>query len=381
MGTASNPRLRSVSATLRVASHVRAKMMVGLDGGVLGRDLHFDGIGQARPLQFGDFAGHGGGEEVGVPFLGYDFEHLIDFLFEVEVEQSIGFVQHQVFESFEMEPFGVGEMIDDPSGCSYHHVGSLPECDGLCHHVHPAHEGGHPNAHPFPQGFELFGDLQGQLSRGRQHECRIAPGRFEQPLQHGDGECGGLSGSGLCQSHHVSTLECVWECRRLYVGGSFPSQSSYGFPYGFAHSQPFEGFLPLLFPVHGHVVVEWNRFGRGGGGWAGGVRVSSVCLPFGPAVGRGTWTRRGGTYGSRSIPFPFVSVLSPRRGRRYPFPMGWGCWDPRWTRGSTPPSPWFPSVSHPIPIPIPGGIDPTQPPLGWIHNRGFVPFHPPTNAP
>ena len=59
----------------------------------LGRNLNSDRVVERSSLQLGDLGGHGSREKVGVPLLRNDLENLIDDGSEIEVEESIGFVE------------------------------------------------------------------------------------------------------------------------------------------------------------------------------------------------------------------------------------------------------------------------------------------------
>lgn len=179
---------------------VRAEDVVlqeGLDGLVFGGDAHAEGVGEGGALQLFDFGGHGGGEEVGVAFFWDDGEDFVDGWAEVQVEELVAFVHDQVFEAAEAEPFGVFEVVEEPPRGGHDDVRPFSERDGLGDHVHPADDGGGFDADAAAEGFEGFGDLEGEFARGREDAGEEGAGVGPEGLQDGEGEGGGFAGAGF----------------------------------------------------------------------------------------------------------------------------------------------------------------------------------------
>lgn len=59
----------------------------------LGRNLNSNRVVERSSLQLRDLGSHGSREQVGVPLLRDDLENLVDDGSEIEIEESIGFVE------------------------------------------------------------------------------------------------------------------------------------------------------------------------------------------------------------------------------------------------------------------------------------------------
>ncbi|KAJ4307616.1 hypothetical protein N0V94_009674 [Neodidymelliopsis sp. IMI 364377] len=130
-----------------------------------------DGVLQGGTLEGFDLGGHGGGEEVGVAAVtGQDLEDLVEDGAEVEVEQTIGFVEDHVLEVAQREALCVFEMVEQSTGGCNDNVGSLGEGNGLGHHVHATDEGCALDVDDAAQGVDLLGDLVGQFTGRGQDE-------------------------------------------------------------------------------------------------------------------------------------------------------------------------------------------------------------------
>lgn len=56
------------------------------DWNILGRNLNPDGVRQTGTLQFCDFCRHGCGKQICRPFLGYNFQNLIENGAKVQIQ-------------------------------------------------------------------------------------------------------------------------------------------------------------------------------------------------------------------------------------------------------------------------------------------------------
>lgn len=89
-----------------------------------------------------------------------------------------------------------------------HDVHAAPQMAQLDAHALPAVDGQHVKARQVAGvALKRFGDLNRQLAGRGQHQRLRAPvGQF-QFFQHRQGECGGLTGSGLRLSQHIAAFE------------------------------------------------------------------------------------------------------------------------------------------------------------------------------
>ena len=78
---------------------------------------------------------------------------------------------------------GVGEVVHHAARGAHNDVGPLAQGDGLCHHVHTAHQHCTLDADACPQGLKLLTDLNGQLARGGKHQAKQGLRLVQQGLQ------------------------------------------------------------------------------------------------------------------------------------------------------------------------------------------------------
>ena len=147
--------------------------------------------------------------------LGDGLEYLVDFLLKIHVQKPVCLIQHQVLQGLQAEPLqhqlkaqhgapsarphswlapvsscedaggaapaaalclkahlGVGEVVHHAPRGAHNDVGPLAQGNGLCHHVHAAHQHRALDADACPQGLKLLADLNGQLARGGQHQAK-----------------------------------------------------------------------------------------------------------------------------------------------------------------------------------------------------------------
>ena len=51
--------------------------------------------------------GHGGRVKIGVTLFGTFIKNLVDFIFEIQFKQFVGFIQHQILQMFQSESFRI----------------------------------------------------------------------------------------------------------------------------------------------------------------------------------------------------------------------------------------------------------------------------------
>ena len=173
----------------------------------LGLDRDLLRVAEVLLREAADLRGHRGGEQGDLLLLGGLSEDLLDVLREAHLQHLVRLVQHEVLELGEVEG-ALGQVVHDAAGGAHHdvhaaaeggqlHTVSLTAVDGQ--HVHALHAGG--------VGLERLADLQRELTGRGEDEGLRRLLRDVEPLQHGQGEGGGLAGSGLRHADDIAAGE------------------------------------------------------------------------------------------------------------------------------------------------------------------------------
>lgn len=84
---------------------------------------------------------------------------------------------------------GIGEVVHHAPWGAHNDVGPLAQGNGLCHHVHAAHQYCALDANACPQCLKLLTDLNGQLARGGQNQAKQGLRLVQQGLQQAPSPC------------------------------------------------------------------------------------------------------------------------------------------------------------------------------------------------
>ena len=159
-----------------------------------------------------DFAGHGGGEEQGLPLgrnLGDDFADIAD---EAHVEHAVGFVENEDFDVAETQRVALDE-IEQAAGCGHQHFDAMHERAHLTSHRNAADGERHADIHVAAIGLEAVDDLPRQFAGRAQHEHAAGLLFGALPVR-GDlvkdwqRESRGLSGAGLGDADDIASRHC-----------------------------------------------------------------------------------------------------------------------------------------------------------------------------
>jgi hypothetical protein len=137
-------------------------------------DFHSYWIFQGDTLQFLDLACQRRRKEIRPPILRDDADDTIELLLEILVQQFISFIQHQKFNVIEMKPFGVLQMIQNPSRSGDNNIRFLRDLYDLLHRVDASIQDQRTyirQASLF-ELVEVFVDLDAELPRRTDNQCQ-----------------------------------------------------------------------------------------------------------------------------------------------------------------------------------------------------------------
>mmetsp|Transcript_21014 Transcript_21014/g.46682 ORF Transcript_21014/g.46682 Transcript_21014/m.46682 type:complete len:220 (-) Transcript_21014:830-1489(-) len=138
---------------------------------VLPSDAHPHRPLQAHLDQVLHSAGHGCGEEHGLSGHGAVAHELLHLLLEAHLQQPVGLVQHQHVQVVQRHGAGVAQVVQHATGSADHYVWSAAQRDLLTPHVLLASADEHAgHVRELRQLLQHLVDLQGELSRGRDHQ-------------------------------------------------------------------------------------------------------------------------------------------------------------------------------------------------------------------
>ena len=150
-------------------------------------------------------------------------EDALDVRNEPHVEHPVSFVEHQEFDSRQVDALLV-QMIEQPAWCRHHDFHAGVELLHLRSDVHAAEHHCRAQRQVLAVGAHAFLDLRREFARGGQHQhAHRMPGRRQagiglrrDKLQEGQGEAGGFAGAGLGRAHDVPPLQNWRYCLGLY---------------------------------------------------------------------------------------------------------------------------------------------------------------------
>lgn len=131
-------------------------------------------IFQGDTLQFLDLACQRRRKEIRSPILRDYTDDTIELLLEIFVQQFISFIQDQKFNVIQMKPFGVLQMIQDPSWSRHYNIWFLGDLNDLFHWIDASIQNqrtyiAHPSLFKL---IEVFVDLNTELSGRPDDQCQ-----------------------------------------------------------------------------------------------------------------------------------------------------------------------------------------------------------------
>ena len=189
------------------------------------------GLGRARGLQpgrvleelgrqAGNLGRHGGREEQGLPTRRGQFEDALNVGDEAHVEHAVGFVDDHDLDAVQHD-LAAFEQVQQAARRGDQDVDALVQQRDLVAHGDAADQQGPAQLGALGVFLERGGNLVGQFPGRGQNEGarhpRLGPAR-SQPVDHRQGEGGGLAGAGLGDTEHVAAGKCHGNCRGLDGG-------------------------------------------------------------------------------------------------------------------------------------------------------------------
>ena len=138
---------------------------------------------------------------------GQDFLDISD---EAHIQHPVGLIEHQDLDPIEPQGFLLVE-VHQPARGGYQHVSAALQPGNLGIHLDPAEHHVAAQIEVAAVGPHAFANLGSQLAGGGEHQgahnAGAGGGAVAQPLQHRQGETGGLARAGLGRRHHVVTRQ------------------------------------------------------------------------------------------------------------------------------------------------------------------------------
>ena len=182
-------------------------------GGGLSLDADLDGVVQVLLSDLADRVGHGCGEERNLLAVGGAFEDLFHIFGEAHAQHFVCLVQYQVLQVGQVQG-ALFEVVNHAAGGTDDDLRTAAQTSQL-RAVGGATVDGQDGEvlHVGCVGGEGFCNLQSQLTGGCQDQNlgvagdAVNVGEFSHAGQRRQGECCGLTGTGLCQTDHVVAFE------------------------------------------------------------------------------------------------------------------------------------------------------------------------------
>ncbi len=219
--------------------HLARRALLGLDRDALG-------LAQVAFGDGGDARRHRGGKERRLPRGRRGRENRLEVVGEAHVEHLVGFVEHEDLERREIER-GAAQVIEGAAGRGHDDLDTAAQGADLLIHRRAAVERHHGQGRLLGVLVDRFGDLHRQLARGHEHEGARHPllrrRRLEQPVQHRQGERGGLAGAGAGLADDVLAGQEHRNGGALDGGGFFVAEGRDGLDDGVVEAEGGESGL------------------------------------------------------------------------------------------------------------------------------------------
>ena len=184
---------------------------------VLRRGLQLHGVVQQASGQFLDRGLEGGREQQVLPLRREQRQDLLDVTDEAHVEHAIGFIEHQDLDTIELDGVLLGQ-IHQPARRGHQHISAAAQAHHLRVDLHTAehHVGAQIKVARISRHVltHLGRQFAGGCEHQRSHDVVAGMGPMAQPLQHRQGEPGGLACAGLGGGHHIPALQ---HCRNALL--------------------------------------------------------------------------------------------------------------------------------------------------------------------
>ena len=196
---------------LALLVHRHQPLLDPLGRGVARADLDGQRVAQQFLGHQADGVGEGGGEQQGLALARQRTEQLVQLLGEAQVEHAVGLVQHQRLQLVEAHRV-LPVQVEQATGGGHQQVDALAQLHHLRVDADPAVHRVGAQWQVLRVLLHRLRHLLGQLAGRHQHQRAHRVGRHlrafhGQLLQQRQGEAGGLAGTGLRRSEHITALE------------------------------------------------------------------------------------------------------------------------------------------------------------------------------
>ena len=174
---------------------------------VLALDAHLGRVTQVALGDALDAVGHGGGEQGDLLFLGHVAQDLFHVIDKAHAQHFIGFIQYHGPQLVQLEGAAI-QVILDTTGCADDRMHATPQLPQLVIHALAAIHRQHMKALQVTGvGLHGLGDLQRQLTCGRQYQQLGFGQGHVHATEQGQGEGRGLTGAGLGLANQVTSFQ------------------------------------------------------------------------------------------------------------------------------------------------------------------------------
>ena len=204
---------------LRLAVHIAGMehMLHRCGRAVLRRGLQLHGVVQQAGGQLLDRGLEGGREQQVLSFRRQQRQDLLDVTDEAHVEHAIGLIEHQDLDAIELDGVLLSQ-IHQPAWRGHQHIGAAAQAHHLRVDLHTAKHPVGAQIKVARIGRHVLTHLGRQFAGGGEHQGShdvvASMGPMPQPLQHRQGEPGGLARAGLSRGHHITALQ---HCRNALL--------------------------------------------------------------------------------------------------------------------------------------------------------------------
>ncbi|RUP43116.1 hypothetical protein BC936DRAFT_137585 [Jimgerdemannia flammicorona] len=164
-----------------------------------------DGITHELGGNLQHIRGHGGGQQYDLSIRGEELEDVVDLLLEPTGKHLVGLVEHEHLYVISFKGATVDHVVD-AAGSAHYDVGAGLELLNVLTDVSAADASVAVHVHEIAEGDDDLLDLLRQFAGGSEDEGLALVDVHIELLEDGNGEGGGLAGTGLGLGNDIMTL-------------------------------------------------------------------------------------------------------------------------------------------------------------------------------
>ena len=177
-----------------------------LEGQLVPLDENADRVTHELLGDLENVLGHGGRKEDDLGVLGEELEDLVHLVLETAGKHLVGLVKAEHLEVVGAESTSVDHVVDTAGGTD-NNLGTLAELGHVLTDVGTTNAGVAVDVHVVTESDDDLLDLLGKLTGGSKDEGLDSLDGGVNALENGDGEGGGLAGTGLGLGDHIVALD------------------------------------------------------------------------------------------------------------------------------------------------------------------------------